>query len=172
MGEEQLPPPFGGVAPHFEDADSGVEAWFLDPPGMLTRVAGHDAIDLPVARCLTGPLWREVEALGRARGATRYTIVHDWTSTRSYAANARNLLTTWCLDHRGELERAIVVVSPLGPVVSAGVKLAQSLLAVAGLRLELAESLDEVIAREHLTPLASYVHAPVSTGAPVGRARP
>ncbi len=157
MGDRDVSSPFDGVPPHFEDPDSGVVAWFLDPPGMLTRVVGHGAIDLPVARCLTGPLWRELEAIGRARGAIRYTIVHDWSSTTSYAANARNLLTTWCIEHRASIGYAAVVVSPLGPVVSAGVKLGQSLLDVVGVRLELAESLPEVIEREHLAPLATWV---------------
>jgi len=144
---------------HLSDAQTGVSAWFLAPAGMITRTSGHDVIDLPVAETLLGPFWRELDLLARTEGVSRVTIVHDWSGTRSYAANARNRLTTWCIDHRDRLGRVAIVSPPAGSVVRAGLELAASLLSVADIELVIASTLDEVIGRWDLSVRPTFTRS-------------
>jgi hypothetical protein len=105
------------AAPVLFDGDT-VSVWLVKPNLVFTRV--HSALyTVAQAENFARAIWpRAREALG----ARRYVWVSDSRSIASYEPGSRLVLTRWSLDHRAEIDRIILLVSPLHTLVMAGVR--------------------------------------------------
>jgi len=95
-----------------------VAVWTVEPNLVFTRVRSSRYTAAQAATFIDC-IW------SRATGeldADRYVWVSDSRAIASYDAGSRLLLTRWSLDHRNELDRIVLLVSPEHKLVVAGAR--------------------------------------------------
>lgn len=98
-----------------------------------------------MARFLSGSVSDAVLALPRLPGQ-RLLFIHDWHRLEGYTPETRKALTDWGVRIRREVERIVVALPPSGsPIVRMGISVASIALRLAGVHLDLADSVDPVI---------------------------
>jgi hypothetical protein len=125
---------------------SGVELWFTDPPGWVTRLARPGPGSIAMAEFISEAAWSSLVAAHPA--GTRFVLVADYSLMHGYDKQARQILTSWCLDVRDQLEECVVLLSPGTPsLVRMGFTTGAAVLSAAGLRFRVDfGSLEDVIA--------------------------
>ncbi len=95
-----------------------VAVWLVAPNLVFTRV--HSArYTLEQAKTFVGAIWSRARA---ELAADRYVWVSDSRTIASYETGSRLLLTRWSLDHRADLDRIVLLVSPQHRLVAAGMR--------------------------------------------------
>ena len=136
---------FANVEPHHIDPKTKVAFWYTDPPGFIAQVPSGVHVDLEVAEAHVTRLYADLMRI--FPGVGRYYMILDWSNATGYDSDARSRFTDWCIAHRREIAEAIVVVPPHARFLRMGVQVGRLALRVVGLNLNVADSLDEVIAR-------------------------
>jgi hypothetical protein len=131
--------------PHLLHERSGLRAWLTEPAGVLTQVTTQVRGDLEMARFLSTTVSDAVLALPRERGQ-RLTFVHEWSRLQGYTPETREMLTEWGIRIRNDVDRIIVALrSDTSAIVRMGISVASIALRIAGVRLKLVDSIDDVI---------------------------
>jgi len=112
---------------------------------MLNHVLAGTYVLADAAQYITTAV--EAEMKQRFPDAKRYYYVHDFSGISGYETSARRIMTDWGMSRRHEVQKVIVVTSPMNPLVRMGVGTAVAILRVAGMNIEISESLADTIAR-------------------------
>lgn len=112
---------------------------------MLNEVLAGACVLADVAQYITTAV--EAEMKRRFPDAKRYYYVHDFSKISGYETSARRIMTDWGMSRRHEVQKVIVITSPMNPLVRMGVSSAVAILRVAGMNIEISESLADTIAR-------------------------
>ena len=148
-----VPPPAGfEVTPHLVHEASGFRAWLTEPPGVLTQVTTQVRADEAMARFLSTTVSKAVLGQPREHGQ-RLVFFHDWRRLEGYAPQARKVLTDWGISIRDDIERVVVALRPeSSPLVKMGISVASVGLRLAGVRLQVVESVEDELRKLRLRP--------------------
>lgn len=142
-----------GQPPHLVHEPSGARVWFIEPFGLLTQTGPVRHVSVELARFFAERATDELFARQRAAGVpARFHFLHDWTGFVGYTSKARKILTDWGLAMRPHSERVIIATSPMARVVRMAVSVGAITLQLAGVRLEVVDSLEPAIERLGVRP--------------------
>jgi hypothetical protein len=131
--------------PHLTHAGSGLRAWLTEPPGVLTQVTTQVRGSVEMARFLSTTVSDAVLALPRERGQ-RLLFIHEWSRLEGYSPETRELLTDWGIRIRHDVERIVVSLRPeTSAIVRMGISVASIALRIAGVNLQLVDSIEPVL---------------------------
>ncbi len=144
--------PFAAAPPHLKYPGKGQVAWITDPPGMLNVLDAGVVLDFDRARFI----FEQVEAAMKKRWphARRFHYIHDFSRIANYDAKARSAMMEWAGQRKQEVEHVILIAPPMNAVVRMGVRTAIALLHFGGMKIELADSLADALAKLPLRPAA------------------
>ncbi len=144
---------FEGQPPHLVHEASGTRVWFIEPFGLLTQTGEARYANVELARFLAEDATEELFARQRATNRpARFLFLHDWTRFVGYTSDARKILIDWGLAMRPHTERLVIAVSPMARVVRMAVSVGAVTLQLAGVRLEVVDTLEPVLGRLGVRP--------------------
>ncbi len=124
-------------APDVIVADGATVAWFAQPNQLLAQVrVAHYTVEL--ARTFTESTMARALQLFAGRPIM---WVSDSRAIRTYEPGARTVLTDWTLRHKRDVERVVIVVSPLHKLPLMGLRVASIAATMAGIKMSVFTSL-------------------------------
>jgi hypothetical protein len=131
--------------PHFGDETLGVAVYFSHPAGMVVRYREGTAFDGAVATFVS--VQGDDALRQRFPGVPRFYFVEDFSGCVSYTTEARQVMTAWGKRIKESTVTTVVVPPAMSSVLRMGINTAIAVLNVAGVAIELADSLDEALER-------------------------
>jgi hypothetical protein len=129
--------------------DGGTVAVWMERPNVLLTQVRSSRYTVEQAKTFVGTI---VPRARRALVAGKLTWVSDARAIDSYESGSRTVLTDWCVSHRSELERIIIVTLPQHKLTLMGLRVATVAAAVAGIRMQVLTSLGELRAQGIVWP--------------------
>jgi hypothetical protein len=123
----------------------------LNPSGILSLFKG-EVLTTAHAALITE---RVMPLAATYSEPNKIVIVHDWRKMTSYDSAARTNLTAWAVDHFREVLFTGIVISGGNKIVSMGLHVAASALALVGLRLTIDTSVEQLLMRARLSLAAT-----------------
>ncbi len=128
------------------DGDT-VAVWAREPNLVFTQVrTSHYTV--AHAETFVGPIMSRVRA---TLSGKRFVWISDSRRIQTYEPGSRLLLTRWGIDHRQELERIVMLVSPQHRYTRMGIQVAAMAVGLVGLPMHVETSLDQLLARHGIT---------------------
>jgi hypothetical protein len=143
---------FIDVKPHIVTPDGTAWLWIVDPPGMVIQLAEGATITKEMVAYLE--THGESEMRRRHPTTDKFFYVIDCARAEGYDTGGRQALTKWGKE-RVHDSRCGYLVPPatMNAITRMGVSAAFTVLNIAGLKTELADSADAIIAKLGLKPM-------------------
>lgn len=146
------PSPFDGAAPDLANPTLGVYGWLTSPAGVILVYATGVEIDQDVVRWAAEQC--EAALTRRLPGnGTPLIYVHDFSRAVGYTSAGRKMMTEWGVRVRSRIQIVVAVAPQLSPLIRMGLSAAAGALQIAGVRMEIASSLADVVTKLKLGPL-------------------
>lgn len=142
--------PLGDRPPDLCSPGGELRSWILEPPGAVVEAVEGTYLTVPLVRYIMQDV--EPELRRRRPRAGKYLYILDASHVVRYEPAARRLLTDWVISRRHEVARAVVVTSGSHPLVRMGVSIGAALLRTAGVDVEVADSIADVVRAYGLRP--------------------
>ncbi|MEM6531986.1 MAG: hypothetical protein AAF654_05150 [Myxococcota bacterium] len=121
---------------------TGYHAWYLRPGGVLGELGFEKNVTADTARFARDILHPEMVARG---GDGPYTIAMNWGSMTGYETEARDILVRLGRENKSVYSNTTVCIPNVSILARIGIKSAAAVLTVSGVRINVVESMDELL---------------------------
>lgn len=129
--------------PHTACPKTGYAGWFLRPAGVICELGAQKLVTGDTARFVRDTLHPELIERG---GDGPYRIGLNWTGMVGYDAEARNLFVELGRENKHVYGDTTVCIPDVHAVARIGIRSAAAVLTVAGVRINVVESLEDLLA--------------------------
>jgi hypothetical protein len=121
--------------------DDGTVAVWLERPNLLLTQVRSSRYTVEQAKTFVGTI---IPRTRKTLTTDKLIWVSDSRAINNYEGGSRTILTDWCIEHKRELDRIIIVASPRHKLTLMGLRVATVGAALAGIRMQVLTSLDEL----------------------------
>ncbi len=128
--------------PHVACPKTGYAGWFLRPAGVLCELGIQKLVTGDTARFVRDTLHPELVKRG---GDGPYLIGLNWTGMVGYDAEARDVFVEIGRKNKHVYRDTTVCIPDVHPVARIGIESAAAILTVAGVRINVVDTLDDLL---------------------------